>query len=79
MSFNLIVQNNNNMPLLYNTGNFGGNKSINNLPAMPNNVSSPNKTSKNNDKMLNSMMNFPKNLNNNNMNNMLNLNTSNLN
>ena len=79
MNFNPIAQNNNNLPLLYNAGNFGGNKSINNLPAIPNNVSTPNKTSKNNTKILNSMMNFPMNLNNNNMNNMLNLNTSNLN
>ena len=79
MNFNQIPQNNNNLPMMYNANNFGGNKSLTNLPAIPNNVSSPNKTSKPNNKMLNSMINFPMNLNNNNINNMLNLNNSKIN
>lgn len=70
MNFNQFPQNNSNIPMKYNANNFGGNKSLTNLPVIPNNVSSPNKASKGNNKMINSMMNFPMNLNNNNINTM---------
>ena len=65
MNFNQIPQNN--LSLLLHPGNFGGNKPLSNIP-IPNNVSSPNKVSKTNNKMVSPMLNFPMNLNNNNIN-----------
>ena len=79
LNFNQFAQNNSNVPMKYNANNFGGNKSLTNLPNIPNNVSSPNKASKANTKIMNSMMNFPMNLNNNNINNLINMNNPKIN
>ena len=82
-SFNLGNNNINNnllymINLMSNSKLVNNKPNINNMQNIPNNVSSPNKTSKGNNTMLNSLLNFPLNLNNN-MNNMPNLNQSKIN